>query len=175
MEQAGTRSLLHSDLKQNLFVQLWGRKAVVLVPFADSRAVYPCFDNIVNSAVDPDELDLERFPRFRDATVYGAVVGPGDVLYIPRGCWHHLRSLDPSLSLNHWWGPPLDHRDYLRLLVDLGPRYWLATARDFVAHGVLGRTEARRFFFSPPSTGRRLFDLLTARDFSRDNDPVNDA
>jgi hypothetical protein len=171
---AGTRSLLHSDLKQNLFAQIWGRKAAVLVPFADSRAVYPCSDNIVNSAVDPDELDLERFPRLRNATVYRAIVEPGDVLYIPRGCWHHLRSLDSSISLNHWWGAPLSHQDYVRLLIGLGPRYWLATARDFVIHGVLSRTEARRFFFSPPSTGRRLFDLLTTRDFSRGNDPLND-
>jgi cupin-like protein len=171
----GTRSLLHSDLKQNLFAQIWGRKAAILVPFADSRAVYPCLDNIVNSAIDPDELDLVRFPRFRKAPVYCAVVEPGDVLYIPRGCWHHFRSLEPSISLNHWWGPPLDHRDYLRMLVGLGPRYWLATARDFVVHGVLGRADPSRFFFSPPSTGRRLFDLLTVRDFSRSNDPIRDA
>lgn len=171
---AGTRSLLHSDLKQNLFVQIWGRKVAILVPFAESRAVYPCFDNIVNSAVDPDHLDVARFPRFRRATVYSAVVEPGDVLFIPRGCWHHFRSLTPSISLNHWWGPPLGHRDYLRLLAELGPRYWLATARDFVVHGVLRRAESRRFFFSPPSTGRRLFDLLTVRDFSRSNDPIKD-
>ena len=170
----GTRSLLHSDLKQNLFAQIWGRKAAVLVPFADSRAVYPCFDNIVNSAVDPDALDLARFPRFRDAAVFCAVVEPGDVLYIPRGCWHHFRSLEPSISLNHWWGPPLDHRDYLRLLFELGPRYWLATARDFVVHGVLRRAESTRFFFSPPSTGSRLFDLITTRNFSRSNDPIHD-
>jgi hypothetical protein len=171
---AGTRSMLHSDLKHNLFVQVWGRKVVFLVPFADSRAVYPCFDNIVNSAVDPDALDLARFPRFRHARVYAAVVEPGDVVFIPRGCWHHFRSLAPSISLNHWWGTALTHRDYLRLLVGLGPRHWAATARDFVLHGVLGRTYARRFFFSPPSTGRRLYDLLTARDFSKDNDPVTD-
>lgn len=171
---AGTRSLLHSDLKDNLFVQIWGRKAAVLVPFADSRAVYPCVDNIVNSAVDPDAIDLARFPRFRRATVYRAIVEPGDVLFIPRGCWHHFRSLTPSISLNHWWGPPLTHRDYLRLLLALGPRHWLATGRDFVVHGLLGRSEARRFFFSPPSTGRRLFDLLTERDFSRSNDPLHD-
>ncbi len=171
---AGTRSMLHSDLKQNLFVQIWGRKAAILVPFADSRAVYPCFDNIVNSAVDPDAVDLERFPRFRKACVYSAIVEPGDVVFIPRGCWHHFRSLEPSISLNHWWGPSLTHRDYLRLLVGLGPRHWAATARDFVLHGVLGRTSARRFFFSPPSTGRRLFDLLTTRDFSKSNDPLTD-
>ena len=32
-----------------------------------------------------------------------AILKPGDTLYIPIGCWHYVRSLSPSISLNFWW------------------------------------------------------------------------
>ncbi|WP_433337500.1 cupin-like domain-containing protein [Spirillospora sp. CA-294931] len=168
---AGTRSMLHSDLKDNLFCQLHGTKRVTLLPWRASRAAYPFTGNLVNSRIDLAAPDLERFPRLRSAPFQGVLMEPGDVLYIPRGCWHDIRSLTPSVSLNHWFGEPQRTREYLRLLALLGPPYWLSTARDFAVHGLLRREERTRFFFSPPSTGRRLYDALRWRDFSRDNDP----
>ncbi|MEA2493011.1 MAG: hypothetical protein QOJ29_922 [Thermoleophilaceae bacterium] len=169
---AGTRSMLHSDLKDNLFCQIWGEKQVVLLTWDQSRAAYPFPDNIVNSRVDLAALDLDRFPRLREATLYAGVMGPGDILYMPRGCWHDIRALSPSVSLNHWFGPPLTARDYAGLILRSGPRFWGATARDFVVHGLLGRDEETRFFFSPPSTGKRFYDRLRFGDFSKENDPA---
>jgi lysine-specific demethylase 8 len=169
---AGTRSMLHSDLKDNLFCQIWGEKHIVLVPWEDSISVYPFPDNLVNSQVDLAELDLERFPKLRDAVLYAGTVGPGDILFMPRGWWHDIRSKTPSVSVNHWFGPPLEFRDYLPLLAKLGPACWWATARDFVRSGLLGKEEETKFFFTPASTGKRLFDLVRFGDFSRDNDPA---
>jgi lysine-specific demethylase 8 len=169
---AGTRSMLHSDLKDNLFCQVWGQKHIVLVPWEDSLAAYPFPDNVVNSQVDLAWPDLERFPLLRETVLYAGTVGPSDVLFIPRGWWHDIRAGTPSVSLNHWFGPRLELRDYARLLVRLGPRCWWSMARDFMRSGVLGRTETTTFFFSPPSTGKRLFDAVRWNDFSRDNDPV---
>ncbi|MGI5270356.1 cupin-like domain-containing protein [Nonomuraea sp. CA-218870] len=171
---AGTRSMLHSDLKDNFFCQIWGEKHVVLVPWEHARDVYPFPGNLVNSQVDVMEPDLDRFPRLRRATFYAGTVEPGDVLYMPRGCWHDIRSRTPSVSVNHWFGPPMTAADYASLLLRSGPRYWAATARDFLAHGLLRRREKTTFFFSPPSTGKRLFDLLRWGDFSRENDPSAD-
>lgn len=170
---AGTRSMLHSDLKDNIFCQIWGRKHIVLIPWSQSRAAYPFPENIVNSRLDLAEPDLERHPRLRGTSLYAGVLEAGDVLYIPRGYWHDIRSLTPSVSLNHWFGPPLGLRDYLPLIAQLGPRCWLATARDFIRSGLLGRNETVNFFFSPPSTGKRLFDALRWGNFSRSNDPVS--
>lgn len=168
---AGTRSMLHSDLKDNLFCQIWGQKTVTLLPWHASRAAYPFPGNLVNSQVDLADVDLATFPKLGAATFYTAQVGPGDVLYIPRGCWHDIRSCTPSVSVNHWFGPAQSVGEYLRLLARLGPRYWLSTAQDFVVHGLLKRREEMRFFFSPPSTGKRLFDAVRHRDFSHENDP----
>ena len=38
-----------------------------------------------------------------DALGTAAVIGPGDGLFIPAGCWHHVRSLTPSWSINFWF------------------------------------------------------------------------
>ncbi|MFI7240302.1 cupin-like domain-containing protein [Streptomyces cyaneofuscatus] len=38
---AGTRSMLHSDLKDNFFCQLSGEKSVTLLSWRDSKAAYP--------------------------------------------------------------------------------------------------------------------------------------
>lgn len=171
---AGTRSMLHSDLKDNLFGQVYGRKSVMLIPFAESHLLYPFRDNLVNSRVDPDEPDLASFPRYRRAHRMSFVMEPGDLLYMPKGCWHYIRSLEPSISINHWFGPPLVFRDYLPLLARLGPSYWLTTARDFVRYGLFKKEYRVDFFFSPPPTGKRLFDLVSRGDFSSESDPVKD-
>jgi lysine-specific demethylase 8 len=138
---------------------------------ADSRAVYPFPDNIVNSQVDLADPDLEKFPRLRRTVLYAGTVGPGDVVFIPRGWWHDIRSRTPSVSLNHWFGEPLRTRDYLSLIIRLGPACWGATVRDFIRCGLLGYESESRFFFTPPPTGKRLFDALRWGDFSRDNNP----
>lgn len=171
MGSAGTRSMLHSDLKDNLFCQIWGRKSITLLSWRDSRAAYPFSDNLVNSQVDLARPDLRRFPRLRSARFYHATIEPGEILFIPRGWWHDIRSCTPSVSINHWFGEPQRLGEYLRLLVVSGPRYWLPTMRDFIMHGLLRRSEETRFFFSPPSTGKRLYDALRWRNFSRENDP----
>jgi hypothetical protein len=169
---AGTRSMFHSDVKDNVFAQVCGEKHITLMSWADSRAAYPFPDNIVNSQLDLADLDLERHPRLRGAVLYTGTLRPGDLLFMPRGWWHDIRSLTPSISVNHWFGEPLGLREYLPLIRGLGARCWWATARDFVRSGVLNRPEKSNFFFSPPSTGRRLFDALRWGNFSRANDPT---
>jgi lysine-specific demethylase 8 len=171
---AWTCSGLHSDLKDNIFAQIYGTKRVVLVPFNQTRLVYPYIDNIVNSRVDPDRLSIEHFPRFLRARVYATTVRPGEVLYIPRGWWHYLKSESPSISINHWFGSPIPSSHFMLLLLRLGPSYIWRTLLDMIRYSVLGNSYRKDFFFTPPSTGERLYNLLRHGNFSRDNDPVAD-
>ncbi|WP_300605765.1 cupin-like domain-containing protein [Trebonia sp.] len=171
----GTCSGLHSDLKDNVFAQISGQKRLILVPFRQTHLVYPFLDNIANSRIDPEHLDTLRFPRFLEANVLTSVLGPGDVVYIPRGWWHYLRSESPSISINHWFGPPVPGYVFLALLVRLGWRYLNRAVVDLVRYSLLGGTYRKDFFFTPPSTGERLFNLIRHGDFSRDNDPATDA
>jgi len=55
------------------------------------------------SAVDVEHADLARFPEFARATAFEAVIGPGDFVYIPAKCWHYVRALTPSISINFWF------------------------------------------------------------------------
>jgi hypoxia-inducible factor 1-alpha inhibitor (HIF hydroxylase) len=42
--------------------------------------------------VNFDSPDFKKFPKFRNITGVDAVVGPGDVLYIPNYWWHYIES-----------------------------------------------------------------------------------
>jgi hypothetical protein len=59
--------------------------------------------------VTKDEQDtlkrqqLEQFPRFAEARYVDAILGPGECLYIPKGWWHYVRSLECSCSVSFWW------------------------------------------------------------------------
>ena len=129
---AGAVTTLHFDSTHNLFVQISGRKKVILIAPEQSRFVYyPCREfgrNLHFSPVDAERPDLNRHPRFVRATPLEVNVSPGEMLFIPATWWHYLRALEPSISLNFWWntlatlwGPPrhlaLECREGIRRLV----------------------------------------------------------
>jgi hypothetical protein len=49
--------------------------------------------------MDVEKLDVARFPLFEKATEYRMILQPGEMIFIPRGWWHHVRSLDKSISV----------------------------------------------------------------------------
>ncbi len=53
------------------------------------------------SQMDVDNFDEVRFPLFKKATEYRVVIHPGEMLFIPRGWWHYVRSLDKSISVSN--------------------------------------------------------------------------
>lgn len=58
------------------------------------------------SQVDFERPNLNKFPKFAELEGMEAVVGPGDVLYIPIYWWHHVESLmrgGTTLSINFWY------------------------------------------------------------------------
>lgn len=55
------------------------------------------------SNVDVEAPDLTAHPAFANATFTQAVLQPGEVLFIPARCWHYVRSLSTSISVNFWF------------------------------------------------------------------------
>lgn len=103
MGPAGTITPLHFDslLSHNLFFQIYGTKRFTIIPpnQADlcGRRGWRWFD------VDPEQPDYELFPQYRQATPVVITVSAGDMLYMPPGTLHHVRSLSASISFNIDW------------------------------------------------------------------------
>ncbi|TPX37162.1 hypothetical protein SmJEL517_g00894 [Synchytrium microbalum] len=96
-----TVSPAHTDPHDNLLAQVVGYKRVLLVPASERGCVYPhsAETMLSNTAqVDLEQPDFEAFPLSKELTCWEGVLEPGDLLFIPVGWWHHLRSLSVSLS-----------------------------------------------------------------------------
>lgn len=104
MGPAGTVTPLHADYDDNLFAQVWGSKRIFLAPPHHDEFLYPREANalLFGSPFDPEAPDFERFPLARQAALIELVVHPGDMLYVPAGWYHQVRSLTFSLSSNRW-------------------------------------------------------------------------
>nr|ASL69981.1 factor inhibiting HIF [Strongylocentrotus purpuratus] len=99
----------HYDEQENFFAQVKGYKRFIMFPPSQFDRLYPFpvhHPNDRQSQVNFDDPDFERFPKFRNAKAVEAVVGPGDVIYIPMYWWHHVESLlhgGVTVSVTFWF------------------------------------------------------------------------
>lgn len=103
---AAAVSAMHRDLSDNLHTQVFGGKRFTLVDPQESAGVYPnsLLASIPNGCqVDIEAPDFTRHPRLAGVHLWRADLEPGDTIYIPRRWWHHVRTTERSLSVNHWW------------------------------------------------------------------------
>lgn len=134
---AGNVTKAHFDTEDNFLVQVRGRKRLLLFPSTEWRRLYPSSPLSIRpnfSQVDFSKPDAARFPKFQEATVYEAELGPGEMLYLPIYWFHEVYTLEGGISVNFWWQPSV--RQALR---PNGLHYWPKAARDgFLLHHVAG-------------------------------------
>lgn len=95
---AGTITPFHHDLTNNFMAQVLGRKRVRVIPACEIAHMYNtehCF-----SAVDGRAIDLARYPLMRDVRVLECILQPGEILFLPVGCWHFVEALDVSATVS---------------------------------------------------------------------------
>lgn len=95
---AGTVTPLHHDECNVLLVQVNGRKLIRMISPDFTPYVYNRTG--VFSEVNVEAPDYTRCPLFQYVRVSELVLHPGEALFIPVAWWHHVRSLDISISLS---------------------------------------------------------------------------
>jgi len=95
---AGTVTPLHHDPCNILIAQVSGRKQIKLVPSTQWENIYTTDSHI--SEIDCERPDFVRWPRFCHATPVNVTISPGEVLFLPVGWSHHVRALEPSISIS---------------------------------------------------------------------------
>ncbi|MBN3951423.1 MAG: cupin-like domain-containing protein [Nostoc sp. NMS7] len=94
---------LHFDclLTNNIFFQIVGRKQFTLLQPEDAKYCYR--QGWRWFLIDPEKPDFNKYPQYKYARPIKFIVNPGDILYMPPGTLHHVRSLDTSISFNIDW------------------------------------------------------------------------
>nr|CAB3252828.1 hypoxia-inducible factor 1-alpha inhibitor [Phallusia mammillata] len=102
--QEGNITPVHYDEQENFFAQVSGFKRCLLFSPDQFECLYPhpvSHPCDRQSQVNFSNPDYQRFPKFRDAHAVEAIVGPGDVLYIPMYWWHQIESLASAEPYDH--------------------------------------------------------------------------
>ena len=94
----GTITPLHCDEMNIIFTQIKGSKRYMMYPPSQSAYVYDT--NYVYSDVNVLDLDQNLHPEFNKALGIEFVINEGEVLFIPAYWWHHVTSLEPSISVS---------------------------------------------------------------------------
>lgn len=91
----------HYDVMDNALVQITGQKEAVLFPPSDALNLYLNGDK--SEVLDVENPDLEKYPKFLNATKHTCHLLPGDVLYIPAFWFHNMKYLEFGIAVNVFW------------------------------------------------------------------------
>ncbi len=94
---AGTLTPAHHDMTNNVMAQVIGRKRVRIVSAVYQPHMYNHFH--VFSQVDLANVDTTKFPMMQGVRVLDCILNPGQLLFLPVGCWHHVEALDVSVTM----------------------------------------------------------------------------
>jgi len=103
---------LHYDFLNThaYLAQIIGKKRCMLFSPEDSAALY-------EGKVNVDEPDFEKFPLLRNATAYECTLAPGELLFLPHLWWHHVVSLEKTITVNYNFFNRVNFGGYLTHLV----------------------------------------------------------
>ena len=122
MGATGSLTPLHFDtlLTNNLFFQVHGKKRFILIAKTHKDQCY--MEGWRWAKFDPNQPDYEKFPEAKGVKIMEAIIGPGDILFIPSGMLHQVHGLSYSISFNIDWHTPKTARAGVKSWLDGAPR-----------------------------------------------------
>ena len=122
----------HFDPDDNFLLMIKGRKQVRLFDLDCIEALYPnplgSQGKTIQSQVNLDYPDLEKYPNFKKTHCQHTILHPGEALFIPAFYWHQVTALDTGISCNFFYGDAGSNQ-YLEKVLDLPYRshfqFWL--------------------------------------------------
>ncbi|HEY8398801.1 MAG TPA: cupin-like domain-containing protein [Flavihumibacter sp.] len=105
----GSVTHMHFDIDMShiLHTQFVGRKRVLLFPFEEQYNLYRKPWEVLSFAnfekyYDPErsKLEIDKFPRLKNAVGYDLTLHHGDTLFMPAGYWHHMEYLDSGFAMS---------------------------------------------------------------------------
>lgn len=98
--QANVTTHMHQDTYENFFVQIKGKKLFLLCPPEQIRSALPF--PFLHPSHAQSQLHMDGTDPPANLRCWEAIVEPGQILYVPPLFWHHVVTLEPSISLNVW-------------------------------------------------------------------------
>jgi Cupin-like domain len=100
----GQKSTIHNHNYHTLITQIYGTKSCLLYSPDQHDALHATYVNPTcwGSPVDPQQPDLEKFPRFKEAGALETVLDAGDILYVPLFWFHHVFAHTVSINTNQF-------------------------------------------------------------------------
>ena len=97
MGPSGTITPFHHDLTNNFMAQVIGRKRILLAPSWD----VPLMGNDLHvfSKLDGRGLAAQSNPPNTHPQIIECIIEPGEILFLPIGCWHYVEGLDISVTM----------------------------------------------------------------------------
>jgi ribosomal protein L16 Arg81 hydroxylase len=99
---AGTVTSLHHDLTNNFIAQLVGRKRITILSASEVGKLYNqrhVFSEIPD--LEDSTVDLSQYPRLVEACLCDIILEPGEIVFMPVGWWHQVKSLDFSVTVTY--------------------------------------------------------------------------
>lgn len=108
----GNKTLLHYDPWHSFLMLIEGKKRFSVYHPSQTPYLspYTLFDfnavregRIMDSRLNPDDIQDEFLERTRNAEGYYGELEPGQMLYIPAGAWHYVESQGMNIAVNYFY------------------------------------------------------------------------
>lgn len=102
-------TLLHYDPWNSILMLARGTKEFIVLPATETSKVYPFgafnfrslyLGKVLHSRIRPLNVQERFVAKFSQAKGYRGTISAGDVIFIPAGFWHYVKSTDLNIGIN---------------------------------------------------------------------------